>query len=172
MTHEGFEIRPVPGFPGYHARIDGVVYSERSKRKGVVNLHPLKPQIQSDDYPTLNLVDASGRTRRVRLHRAMLEAFVGPRLKGYEARHLDSDKLNNHIRNLAWGTKAENGADVAQSGMRKGRPRNTLSEDDVREIRRKCANGASSASLARKYGVYPQAISKIRHRRTWAKVVA
>lgn len=46
-----------------------------------------------------------------------------------------------------------------------------LNEDVVREIRVRRAAGETAASLAREYGVSPQAVSQVAHRRTWTWVV-
>ena len=51
------------------------------------------------------------------IHVLVLEAFVGPRPgktrvnNGSEVRHLDGDKHNNKLDNLAWGTMQENQQD-------------------------------------------------------------
>ena len=51
-----------------------------------------------------------------KVHRLVLEAFVGPRPAGMECRHLDGDPANNHLENLAWGTSKENGEDMTRHG--------------------------------------------------------
>lgn len=42
------------------------------------------------------------------VHRLVLEAFGPPQPPGTECRHLDGNHDNNHISNLAWGTRREN----------------------------------------------------------------
>jgi len=49
----------------------------------------------------------------------MLAAFHGEKPDGYEARHLDGDKLNNHPSNLAWGTHSENECDKMKHGTQR-----------------------------------------------------
>jgi hypothetical protein len=68
----------------------------------------------------------------------VLEAFIGPRPDGYEARHLNGNGEDNHVSNLAWGTRKENYADqrrhgVAAIGSKHGSAK--LTEASVREIR-------------------------------------
>jgi hypothetical protein len=46
----------------------------------------------------------------------VLAAFVGPRPPGQEARHLDGNKTDNRLSNLAWGTPLENAADKQRHG--------------------------------------------------------
>lgn len=57
-----------------------------------------------------------GKPRSVRLHLLVLEAFVGPRSAGLEARHLDDDGDNNRLDNLCWGTRRENMLDRVRNG--------------------------------------------------------
>lgn len=62
-------------------------------------------------------VQAGGRRSNVTVHKAVLEAFVGPRPEGLECRHLDGDPSNNHLSNIEWGTPSENnGADKDRHG--------------------------------------------------------
>ena len=61
-----------------------------------------------------------GEIKHGKVHRMVLEAFVGPCPDGMECRHLNNDPTDNRLENLAWGTKAENGADRAENGLKKG----------------------------------------------------
>lgn len=54
------------------------------------------------------------------LHAVVLMTWNGPRPQGMEVRHLDGNKLNNSLANLAWGTSKQNGADKAGHGSCKG----------------------------------------------------
>ena len=56
--------------------------------------------------------------RAKRIHRLVLETFVGPCPPGKECRHLDSDRCNNRLDNLRWGTRSENAQDRLQTGYR------------------------------------------------------
>jgi hypothetical protein len=47
-----------------------------------------------------------------RVHRAVLEAFVGSCPPRHEASHLDNDPFNNRLENLAWETAKENMARI------------------------------------------------------------
>lgn len=118
------EYRPIDGYPGYRVGSDGSVWSRwRTSRKGK-NLtdtwHQLRPSVQKRRsegrrYRYLNLV-RDGAAATFRLHRLILEAFVGPCPPGCETRHLDGDPGNNALSNLAWGTPAENTADRKKHG--------------------------------------------------------
>lgn len=47
-------------------------------------------------------------TKKMYAHSLVLEAFIGPRPKGYECAHLDGSKTNNKLLNLKWVTCREN----------------------------------------------------------------
>lgn len=50
------------------------------------------------------------------VHRAVLAAFDGDRPPNIVVRHKDSDRSNNALTNLEWGTRAENAADTEAAG--------------------------------------------------------
>jgi len=54
-------------------------------------------------------------------HRAILAAFDGPQPPRVVGRHLDNDRSNNTLPNLAWGTRAENAADTGAAGRWRSR---------------------------------------------------
>ena len=60
-----------------------------------------------DRYRTLTL-SKDGKQKRCRVHALVLEAFVGPRPKGYQCNHIDEDKGNNRLDNLEWVTPRQN----------------------------------------------------------------
>lgn len=65
------------------------------------------------------LVVDGGKWRKgvaVYVHRLVLEAFVGPKPEGAVTRHLNGDPTDNRLANLAYGTPAENGADMRRHG--------------------------------------------------------
>ena len=51
-----------------------------------------------------------------RVHKLVLEAFVGRCPGGLEARHLDDDPDNNCLRNLTYGTRSQNMLDRVRNG--------------------------------------------------------
>lgn len=107
-------------------------------------------------YPMVSL-KRGGKTVTLYVHRLLLETFVGPCPPGMECRHLDNDPTNIRLRNLAWGTKAENEADKVANGTTNRGQRNGMSkltDDQVVEIRmRYAAGGITQLQLAKEYGV-------------------
>ena len=103
----------------------------------------------------------------------MLETFVGLRPPGKECRHLDGNKTNNRITNLAWGTGVENQHDrILHGTMMQGEEhhRAKLTNDDVLEIRRRAANGESHRVIAEDFPVIMDTISQIAKRRKWKHI--
>lgn len=59
----------------------------------------------------------SGSGTAIRVHRVVAAEFIGPQpFPGAIVRHLDDDKTNNHVSNLAWGTHSENAYDRVRNG--------------------------------------------------------
>lgn len=65
---------------------------------------------------------------------------------------------------------AERRASFAKSKQGDGSYCAKVTESDVRAIRAKLAAGESCASIGRSYGMTPEAISRIKHRKTWTHV--
>ena len=89
----------------------------------------LRPGVGTTGYRATRLVGPDGRRRLYKVHRLVLEAFVGPCPEGQEARHLDGDRLNNALENLAWGTRSENAQDRTVHGT------------NPMTVRKKCPQG-------------------------------
>src|SRR5215471_1608313 len=100
------EYRLLQDHPGYSVGSDGSVWSclrHGGRGPGWFRLR----QSTSKGYRHVVLNNCHPR-RCVFVHRLILEAFVGPCPKGMEARHLNGDRQDNRLVNLAWGTRLEN----------------------------------------------------------------
>lgn len=129
----------------------------------------LKPLVDREGYIRFRLIVGDKRKDRM-AHILVLRAFVGPRGPGQQTRHLNGDKSDNRVANLAWGTCAENMADKVRhgtvpSGSRNGRAK--LDESKVREIRRLHRAGQTQRSLSRNYAVSKTTIRDIVIGKTW-----
>ena len=90
--------------------------------------------------------------------------------KGLVVRHTCDNPLCCNLEHLVLGTRKQNSGDMVERGRSCRGAKNgktKLTEDNVREIRRQAASGASQASLARKYGVGAITISRIVRRLRW-----
>lgn len=125
-----------------------------------------------DGYRMVSLYDGD-RSRVVHIARLVLETFVGPAQSGYEASHLDGDKDNNHLSNLAWETRKENEERKVRHGRSAYGERNhsaKLSEREILDVRRKREQGAMLQTLAKEYGMSESGISGICRRVTWKHI--
>lgn len=55
--------------------------------------------------------------RDFKVHRLVMEAFVGPCPEGLEVLHWDDNPANNHLSNLRYGTRSENVKDRVRNGI-------------------------------------------------------
>jgi hypothetical protein len=111
----------------------------------------------------LNVSLGARNTKKV--HRLVLETFVGPCPAGLECLHADGDPTNNRIGNLRWGTRVDNRADMRTHAQlyRRRQGATWLSEDTIRAIKRDLADEARPTQkvLAKKYGVHYNTIGNI-----------
>lgn len=99
---------PVPGYEGLYEVSDlGRVHSTpRPRTRGGI----LSNGTNGHYYPHVSLW-SDGRRLSRDVHALVLEAFIGPCPPGCEVRHLDGDKANCALANLAYGTRGENNLD-------------------------------------------------------------
>ena len=103
----------------------------------------------------------------VKIHKIVLEAFVGKCPKGLECCHNDGNSLNNHVNNLRWDTHKSNIHDriihgTSNRGERCGTAKLTL--DQVRKIRK---DDRLQRIIAEEYGVQQSLISRIKNGVLW-----
>jgi hypothetical protein len=90
-------------------------------------------------------------------------------------RHLNDDKLDNRVENLARGTREDNVTDAIRNGRYEGglsRWSAKLTEDNVRKIRLLYATGNfTQRELALQFGVSQIVIWAIIRLKTWKHIV-
>lgn len=139
-------------YPDYFFSTDGRIASVIRRRARI-----LKPIRAGEGYQAVSLRDRAGVLRREYVHHLIARFFIGPRPDGMHIRHLNGDKTDNDIGNLAYGTPAENAADkqahgTSPNGERNGMARLTSAE--VEQMRqRRAETGASYRSIALDFGV-------------------
>lgn len=113
------EAREIPEWPGYRVSSSGVVESgwtgKGENRKRIGEWITLKQSRHNDGHLVVGLF-CCGRKRQCPVHQLVLIAFVGPRVPGMVGRHLNDNKDDNRLANLAWGTPADNVADRCRNG--------------------------------------------------------
>lgn len=109
-----------------------------------------------------------GRTCGFPVHICVLNAFVGPRpYPHYEGRHLNDDKHDNRLSNLAWGTKSQNTQDRRANGTYPDGEKNgraLITAECAKEI---FLSPLPICVLARLYKIKDTAVQAIRYRYSW-----
>jgi hypothetical protein len=125
------------------------------------------------------LIDGAWRTRRV--HRLVLETFVGFRQPGQVCCHKDGNPANNAVSNLRWDTQKaniddaiEHGTFVRAPGFRnqrgEGNHQSKLNAETVLEIRRLASCGHTRKDIGEMYGLHPAYVSLVCTRKRWAHI--
>ena len=164
--------RTVPGYPAYEVSVDGLVrrcQGFRCRRAHRV----LVPFIRPNGYAQI-LLYQGGKRRRFGVHQLVALAFLGPKPSPqHEVAHLDGQRLNNHVSNLAWLLPIENDAHKDLHGTRlRGSQIHSakLVEAQVVLIRQALAVGIRQCALAQTYGVSDSTVSLIARGKTWRHV--
>ena len=160
----------IPGYEGYYITPAGEVYSKLGDSLDTVRKLSLRP-----DDGGYSIVTLSNR-KVAKVHALVLLTFVGPKPSPkHEVRHLNGDKTDNRLSNLAWGTKKENMADRERHGTVARGQRNglaVLDEDKVREIRRlRDVEGLTFIEIGKRFGIHRVTVRHICLRVLWAHVV-
>lgn len=104
-----------------------------------------------------------------KVHRLVLETFVGPCRSLMEGRHLDGNRQNNHLNNLRWGTKSENQQDRKIHNTNNREIGNTkLTFDQIRRIKQLLRSGSKTHNqIAGIFGVSRSAVTDINTGKRW-----
>lgn len=168
MENNNEEWRKIPGFDGYDASDHGRV---RSSRSGKIKSQHINPQTR---YPSVTMfVGGEYRKRTKPVHRLVALAFFGVPASGIVTRHLDGDKLNNTVENLAFGTCKDNALDeirLSRLPNRAGHARRVLTPVDVLDIRHMIARGHKNAHIAAVFGVGSGSIHAVKNGTTFSYV--
>ena len=168
------KLKTISGFPNYSITRDGQVWSKPRQGSSTLGKR-MKPYKDSHGYFQVSLFKNKKRTDKL-IHHLVLETYGEPRLRGQVTRHLNGDKTDNRIENLAWGTHQENSDDMIKHNSvpyRKGESngRAKLTEKNVKTIRKLYLQPENSLwFLDRKFNIGLYAIWAIVTRRTWKHI--
>jgi hypothetical protein len=109
MTTE--EWRPLAGFPDYQVSSLGRVVSYKRGEP-----YEMVGGYNQRGYRHVTLVGADRMICRT-VHKLVALAFLGPTPDGLQVRHIDGDKLNCAVSNLAFGTPSQNMHDQVRHGQ-------------------------------------------------------
>ncbi len=112
------EWHDIPSLPGYQASTLGRIRSAvRPLRDALGRRYILPSKLRALSVAPNGYLRFNARGRQRTVHRAVLEAFVGPcPTPNHQAAHWDGDKTNCQLDNLRWATRAENAADKIRHG--------------------------------------------------------
>lgn len=156
---------PVPNYEGLYeisnyGRFAAIRKDGRFYRKLNDKTHYLSVSVKSID---------GGPQKSLYIHTLVAHVFIQPRPDGLVVRHLDGNRYNNNVWNLAYGTNAENVADSVKHGIYKGsnNGRSIINESGAKAIKHLYANGVTHKMLSLAFGVSVQAIYAITSNRNW-----
>ena len=122
----------------------------------------LKQQLDTKGYYQVSL-SKEGKVKAWSVHRLVMLAFVGELPAGMETRHLNSDKLDNRLENLAYGTKAENMQDAVKVGTLVF-SRSKLTQEDVMAI---ASDTRSNREIAKAFCCHVGTVQAIKTRKSF-----
>jgi hypothetical protein len=157
--------KPIPEFENYEVSSLGCVRNRKTGRL-------LKFHINKKGYSQV-VVSQNCNLRLFRVHRAVAAAFIGPCPKDLQVNHIDGDKANNRPENLEYVTDKQNKEHSVRLGLvgRGKRVASTkLTEQQVKEIRTRWAEGEAQRALARRFNVAQGTIAAIVHRMWWKHI--
>lgn len=123
-------------------------------------------------YPTIKLCK-NGKVYNFSVHRLILFSFVGNPPENHVACHNNGVKNDCRLENLRWDSRKGNEADKVVHGTKQCGAKHyesKITEQDVRDIRKKRSEGITLKSIAKEYGIHLSAVHLIAKRKTWASV--
>jgi hypothetical protein len=158
------EWRVCPDFPDYEVSNYGEVRRCKvcSRNRKSFEGKVLKPKIEKRGYHQYNL---SKGTKKYYLtaHKLVAITFIGlPLDKSLMIAHLDGNKSNNFVGNLKWVSNSENQLHRREhENFVPLRGNNSLTVEQVKNIRKKFESGINQSKLAEEYGVSHGVINRL-----------
>ena len=187
-NHTENEIwKQVPGWEGYYSVSSmGRIRRDASGPNTWVG-KILKSFIDNSGYLQSTLCK-QGRKHNCRIHVMVAITFLGPKPKGHEINHKNTNKQDNRPENLEYLTRAAHDEHTTFSGLRPTGERHgsrthpervargeqissaKLVGRDILEIRKLLAGSVSQRIIAEKFGVDQTTVSCIKLNKSWAHI--
>lgn len=166
--------RPILGYEGFYeisdrGRIRALFKAGNFHKPGRI----LKPWLLKNGYLQVHLMRSGQRRKAFCVHRLLLEAFTGKHSENKEARHLNCNRSDNSLSNLAWGTHKENMQDsVALGRMAAGERQGAskLTNSAVLKIRYLWEQEVPASEIAVQFNIDRSNVWQIATRKTWRHV--
>lgn len=167
--------KAIIGFPNYEVSNIGRVRSSKSGKLRVLKLSKKQDKDRPCPvYMVASLISPTGDRKKKRVHRLVLEAFVGPApFDKPHGCHIDGNSTNNWLPNLKWSSAVSNEADKELHGTKlfgTAVHNAKLNPAKVRRIRKARSAGASVRQLAYALGVNVVTIRDVINGKTWKHV--
>ncbi len=171
LAFEG--LKPVVGFDGYFVSPSGRVFSNRPKNGKGGQAGPLR-ELKPLKCSKGRYYQFSAMGKKILIHRAVAEAFMGPCPAGKEVSHIDGNSHNNCLTNLEYVSHKDNESmkilhGTSAAGEKNGSAKLTTSNVNEIRIRFKREGRGSGTRLAKEFGVCESTISNIVHGKRWPK---
>ena len=142
--------------------------------KSLIKNRILKPNTSVKGYHRYALL-WDGQIKWVQVSRLVLLTFIGQPPEGsYQAMHLDDNKNNNRLDNLAWGSSQDNqNLKVLHSRQARGENngRSKLKKEQVTIIRQLHKDGSYNQSeIARAFNISHGHVWAIINKRNWTQI--
>jgi len=134
----------------------------------------IKPTVGTNGYHVFGFTRHSGGkvwSDTFLLHNVVAEVFLGARPHSLLECHRDSDKDNNSVSNLYYGTNSQNMMDKVEAGTSNRGERcaaSRITELQAKEIKARLATGEKSSVIAIDYPISAAGIRKIKRGDTWS----
>ena len=147
----------IKGYEHYTIDREGNIFNTKFNRT-------LKNKLKKDGYMGITL-SKNGYKQDFKLHRLLALAYI-PNPEGYHyVRHLNDNRLDNRLCNLAWGTSSQNAKDKYDNGyIQHGRK---LTEAQVLEI---FEDKRPQRIVAVDYGVSRTTVGKIQRQERYKEI--
>jgi len=167
-------MKAIPNCPGYYANTEGSIFSDckriPNQPQGLIKL---KQSMDSYGYLVITIRN-NPKKRQGKVHRLIAQTFLPNPLSYPLVRHLDDNKQNNHISNLAWGTPRDNSSDMIKNGGSLKGTKNheaKLNATQVQVIRYTAKTGKmTQQAITDNFGITKGHVNNIIARRVWKHV--